>query len=171
MKKRNFSKLILFLFLTISCQVVVSQNNFVKYQDFELSYENDPDLHRLSKDFDLLFILLLDSSYSQGFFKYDPELEDSFNEYSHGMVLNRLTVGFATKHTDIKKIFDSKSKIMNCLFDDRFIEGKHLINYPVYIKNDTAIAEITTNNSISGIYFFRLQSGIVQINWLGEIIE
>ncbi|MGF1636873.1 MAG: hypothetical protein ACFCUU_07350 [Cyclobacteriaceae bacterium] len=82
-------------------------------------------------------------------------------------------MGFFTQHTDIKKIFESEDRIKNCLFDDFSLKvGDYKIRYPVYVKNNTAIAEIITN-STTDFYFFILHKdkGVVQINWLGGIIE
>ena len=171
----NFLKLALFLILTVNCNIIMSQDRFIRYQDFELAYRNNPDLETLSKEFDLLFILLLDSSDKQQFFIFDSGLEELFNEYSNGLRLNESTLGFVTQITDIKKIFNSNlliNKIFNCVFDTITLreETKKEISYPVYLKNNTAIIEISTGNT-SDIFYLRLCKGVVQINWLGGTIE
>ncbi len=152
----------------------MSQDKFISYKDFELAYRKNPDLEILSKDFDLLFVLLLDSSNKQQFFKYDSELEELFNEYSYGLRLNESTVGFVTQTTDVKKIFTSNlliSKVFNCVFDTTTLqETKRIVSYPIYLKNNTAIVEISTGNA-SDVYYLRLRKGVVQINWLGGTIE
>jgi hypothetical protein len=151
----------------------MSQNKFVRYDDFELAYRNNHDLDILSEDFDLLFVLLLDSSHKQQFFKYDLEIEELFRGYSYGLRLNESTVGFVTQITDIKKVFDSKfsmNKVFNCISDATLQETKLEINYPIYIKQNTAIVKVLTNN-VSDIYYFKLHKGVVQINWLGGTIE
>lgn len=163
--------LIWLLALTINGPVGFSQVRFVNNQDFELDFKQDPDLHKLEKEYDLLFVLLLDSSKQDQFYEHDPELEERFLGYSHGQNLNTSTVGFLTSDTGITQIFDAPERIMNCLFEDRSRGNmQHRISYPVYFNRNTAIVELVTTSS-SDLYYIRLNKGVVQINWLGGIIE
>lgn len=167
-------KNILVLILIINCHMVMSQTKFVQYQDFEIAFNEKPDLKSLSNDFDLLFVLLLDSSNRQEFFKYNQELVELYRGYSCGLQLNMSTVGFVTQITDIKDIFRSDSlmsKVFSCVFDLQTQKiTKQIINFPIYLKHNTAIVEISTGNS-SDVYYFRLHEGVVQINWLGGTID
>ncbi len=87
------------------------------------------------------------------------------------MRLNKSTVGFFTRHTDIRKIFESPDKIFNCLIDEASPnEVKQVFAFPIYVKNNAAIVTILKSNG-SDTYFFRLHEGVVQINWLGGVME
>ncbi|MGF1636872.1 MAG: hypothetical protein ACFCUU_07345 [Cyclobacteriaceae bacterium] len=85
MKKVKLGQYIIILLLTSNCQMVVSQDKFISYHDFELAYRNNSELNSLSRDYDLLHILLLDSSYKKEVFKYNPGLEEEYYDYSAGL--------------------------------------------------------------------------------------
>ncbi len=169
-----YYSIILVFFFTNNCHMVISQNKFIYYQDFELAYDKKKDLKLLGNDFDLLFILLLDSTNKEQFFKYDPELKDLYTDYSFGLKLNKSTVGFVTQVTEIKEIFTSevlKNKVFSCINDTITQQiAKPMINYPIYLKQNTAIVEMLTGGA-SDVYYFKLEKGIVQINWLGGTME
>jgi len=138
-----------------------------------MAYKANSNLKDLEKRYDLLYILLLDSSHRNKIIKYDSELEQYFNEYSSAMNVNDATVGFITHFTEIMQVFDAEFRIFNCLIDLSTVSNrKYTINYPIYINknNNTAIAEISSPSSCD-VFYFRLHEGIVQINWLGGVIE
>ncbi len=154
--------------------MVFAQEKIIRYQDFELAYSNNSDLKIISNRFNLLFILLLDTTYKVQFFEYDAELKDLYKEYSCGLKLNESTVGFVAHIKKIDEIFSSSlltNKAFNCISDAETQKiAKQRISYPIYIKDNMAIVEILSGSSFSDIYYFRLNDGVVQINWLsGEI--
>lgn len=155
--------------------MVFSQEKFINYEDFELAYSNNPNLENLSNRFDLLFILLLDDTNKSLFFDYDLSLNESYDNYIKGLNLNKSTVGFVTQKKEIIEIFNSEilwRKVLNCISSVESTQiVKKTINYPIYVKDNTAIIEIFTGSSILNTYYFRLNDGVVQINWLGRIIE
>ncbi len=67
MRFGKLSVLTSLLFLLAGCYEGTPQIKFIRYQDFGSAYQKNPDLHLLSKDFDLLSVLLLDSAYRQHF--------------------------------------------------------------------------------------------------------
>ena len=174
MKTNVYLKVAIICILININHMVLSQEKFVEYHDFEIAYHNNPDLNVLSKRFDLLYILLLDTTNKLPFFEYDLELKNLYKGYSSGLNLNESTVGFVTQINKIEEIFNSDrliNKVFNCIFDAEDIQTiKRKINYPVYIKNNTAIVEVLTDNGFD-IYYFRLHDGVVQINWLGGVME
>ncbi len=169
-----FIKLVFIFILIINCYLGMSQNKFIQYLDFEKACKSNPDLNIIGKDYNLLYVLLLDSSYKECFFNYDSNLEELFNGYSYGLNQNEFSVGFKTQMTKVKDIFDSNiliSRIFNCVFDTIELQsGKQIITYPIYLKGNTAVFEIS-NGSACEIYYLKLYKGIVQINWLGGIVE
>jgi hypothetical protein len=168
---KGLALLISLLYTVTCCQKGPSPVKFIDYQEFESAYQKNSSLDELSKDFDLLPVLLLDSAYKQRFFTFNPDLEDEFTGYSNGLRLNESTVSFFTRHTDIKKVFDSPDKIFNCLRNEEDPIGmKQILAFPIYVKNNTAIVTILKNNG-SDTYYFKLNEGVVQINWLGGILE
>ena len=100
-----------------------------------------------------------------------PEFEELYREYSRSMTLNRKTVGFVTSFSKIKSIFNESERIFNCLFgfDDEAINN-YKIDRPIYIEENNAIFEIISPTS-SNLYYLRFYEGVVQINWLGGVIE
>ncbi len=169
-----YLKITLTIILINISHIVFSQEKIVRYQDFELAYSNNSDLKIISNRFDLLFISLLDTTYKVQFFEYDAELKDLYKGYSHGLKLNKATVGFVARIQKIDEIFNSSlltNKAFNCISDEETQKTvKQTINYPIYIKDNTAIVEILSGSS-SDIYYFRLNDGVVQINWLGGVMD
>jgi hypothetical protein len=174
MRTNKTLKIILLFILTINCKIVMSQVKFVRYQDFEMTYSNNPDLNKLSKNYNLLFILFLDSSYEQQILEYDPGLENLYRGSAYGINFNESTVGFVTHVSNITEIFNSNlyvDKIFNCIYDEIPVKHyKKVISYPVYIKNNIAVLNVLTNSG-NDTYYFKLYNGILQINWLGGTTE
>ena len=174
MRMNTYIKVTLVAILTIISHMVFAQERIVSYQDFELAYSENSDLKIISKKFNLLFILLLDTAYKVPFFEYDEELKDFYIDYSYGLKWNDSTVGFVVHIKEIDELFSSKlfiNKVLDCVTDseDRKLITQR-INYPIYKKDNTAIIEILSGGS-SDIYYLKLHNGIVQINWLGGVIE
>lgn len=174
MRITTYLKVTLIVILTNISHMVFAQEKIVRYQDFELAYSNNSDLKIISNRFDLFFLLLLDPTYKVQFFEYDAELKDLYKGYSYGLRLNESTVGFVAHIKKIDEIFSSSlliNKAFNCISNEETHKSiKQTVNYPVYIKDNTAIVEISSGSS-SGIYYFRLHDGVVQINWLGGVME
>lgn len=150
--------------------MVMAQNRFVTVADFDESLA-DSDLSSLEGEFDLLKILLLDSSKQNLIFEYDPELKEPFVEYSKSLQLSRKTVGFVTDLTTIRSIFDEPERIFNSVFVGGVdFQNRYWIDQPIYTNEDKAIIEILSPTT-SDLYYLRVYEGVVQINWLGGVIE
>lgn len=159
--------------LTINTQFAMSQNFFVHYQDFESSYNSRKDWEYLDKKYDLLFILLLDSSHKQEICHFDPEIEELFRDYSVGFTVSGLSQKFNVKISGIEELFLNKNtlyNILNCITDNFIHKIDVKILFPVYVKDNTAIAEVSTHNTLD-VYSFKLNEGAVQVNWLGGTIH
>ncbi|MDD3167452.1 MAG: hypothetical protein PHN20_08510 [Bacteroidales bacterium] len=174
MRMNAYIKVTLVAILTIISHMVFAQERIVSYQDFELAYSENSDLKIISKKFNLLFILLLDTAYKVPFFEYDEELKDFYIDYSYGLKPNDSTVGFAVHIKEIDELFSSNlfiNKVLDCVtYSEDRKSIKQRINYPIYKKDNTAIIEILSGGS-SDIYYLKIHNGIVQINWLGGVIE
>jgi hypothetical protein len=173
MKNIKLLSTVLFFVLTFFCSKTMSQEKFVNYQEFELAYKETQNLNILSQKFDLLTLLLLDSSHKQKIFKFNSELEELYRHYSNGLSINESTVGFVTQTCDIENLLSSEvliNKFLSCICDIVTLqELTPKISYPIYVKNNTAVVEIIVNEN-SDIYFLRLNKGVLQINWLGGTI-
>lgn len=164
----------LFPILSTNCNAQMQEHKFVTYQEFESAYRNSYNLEILSNDFNFLYILLLDTCNKQELFKYDSELKELFKEYSYGLNQNKLSVGFVTQILDIKDMFDSDilvNKLFSCISDTLTQQvNKQAINFPIYVKGNTAIIDISTNGA-SDIFYLKLHNGTLQVNWLGGTME
>ncbi|WP_149240835.1 hypothetical protein [Dyadobacter sp. 32] len=147
---------------------------FLTYEDFEKMISLNSNPSDLAKAFDLLSIMLLDSSRNEILFKFDPTLKRDFHEYSHYAKINDTTVGFVTESKDLRSMFlseNSRSRIINCVRGEEEVQMENfVIENPIYIKNDIAVIRILTPIS-EDRYYITLKKGIVQINWLDGIIE
>ncbi len=160
--------------LLMSCSTGISQKKFISYQDFELAYNKNPDLMKLNLYFNLLNIMVLDSTKKQLIIKSQLVSEDYYNDFIYGIKTHKYTMGFKTGVKNIKEIFTSTvlmNKVFNCISDT--LTQKQLnkqINYPIYIKDNVAIVTIEAKN-FTDIYYFKLNKyGILQIKWIYGII-
>lgn len=170
-REKKLGYILIVIFIISSCKMVSSQDKFISTKDFDSAYEENQDLKYLERSFDLLNILLLDSSRKQLFINYDSELRQLFEQYSKSMTLNKSTVGFHTHFTTVNEVLNERDKILNCLFQSSSVdENMHKIDYPIYINGNNAIMEISSPIS-SDLYFLRLHEGVAQINWLGGTIQ
>lgn len=150
--------------------VLMAQNRFVSIADFENSLK-DSNLNSLAVAYDFLKIMLLDSSKEGLLFDYDPEIKELFSEYKKSMQLSKETVGFATDKADIKQVFNEPERIFQCVYSNSVdLLFNFKIDQPIYIHDNKAIFEILSPTT-SDVYYLRIYNGIVQINWLGGIIE
>ena len=174
MKTVLYSKIIFIFILTSIWTIVVSQDKFIYYQDFKSDYNNNPNLEVLNYGYDLLYVLLLDTTNILHFYEYDSELEDLYNGYSFGLKFDESTVGFVAQISTIDELFKSNilmNKVFYCIMD---IETQQVfrpkINYPIYIKENTAIVEIQMGETFD-VYCIKLSERVIQINWLGGVME
>ncbi len=79
-----------------------------------------------------------------------------------------------TDKPEIKEIFKDENTLKRIIASTNSYGSPDIpmtkFDYPVYIKGNTAIFE-TSGSTWSNTYFARLQKGVLQINWLGGIIE
>jgi|SRR5690554_1447600 len=160
---------LIIIFLLHGSLMLMAQNKFVSVADFDYSLAGS-NLSSLESEFDLLKILLLDSSKQNLFFDYDPELKELFFEYSKSLQLSKKTLGFVTDLTKIKSIFDEPERIFNSVFNENIAFENYKIDQPIYINENKAIIEILSPTT-SDLYYLRIYEGVVQINWLGGVIE
>lgn len=169
MQEQKLKFTLIFLMVIQSCTMLMSQNKFLNINDFSLAYQENPDLKYLEQRFDLLKILMLDSTKANIFVSYDPELEQLSKQYTEGMTLNKATVGFVSHVNDIREVFDEPERILNCLFGSDS-ESRYKIDHPIYIKGNDALMEISSPTT-SDLYYLRYYQGVTQINWLGGTIQ
>ena len=168
---QNIGFILIIIFHTINCDSVVAQNKYTYIADFNESFENNPQLGYLEKEFDLLKILLLDSTKQELIFEHDPGLETSYKEYSKSLALSKNTVGFITDYNKIELVVNSQERIFDCVFTEKEMLGINCsIKEPIYIYENKAIIEIQSRMT-SDLYYIRLHDGVVQINWVGGVIE
>ncbi|WP_439583440.1 hypothetical protein [Dyadobacter bucti] len=176
---------ILIIFIAFGCvfserrnDVVLNGKNemlkFIKYHDFELAMESDSGIEQVLKDFNLLSILLLDSTKSEVLFKYDSELKTNFHYALAASELTESTVGFRTECETLEGVLKSK-RSLNMIFDCIYGEyarasSEYRIINPVYINGNVAVVEIANMNVFSQ-FFIKLDNGIVHINLLESTIE
>jgi hypothetical protein len=147
---------------------------FVQYSDFEHAFKFDSNSRKLRADFDLISILLLDSTRKETIFKLDSELCMNFRDYSDAARFNKATVGFVTESLTLKEVLLSKAsrdRIINCVYGEES-DGRQRfkIANPVYIKGNTAVILIS-GPTTQDDYYITLFDGVVQINLLGGVIE
>jgi len=91
-----------------------------------------------------------------------------------GLSLSKQTIGFVTEKREIKEIFKDENTLNRILASTKSYDSPDIpmtkFDYPVYIKGNTAIFE-TSGPTWADTYYARLEKGILQINWLGGIIE
>ena len=118
--------------------------------------------------------MLLDSTEIKLIEKTGYQYVNDFRNFAPGITLSKQTFGFVTDKKNIKEIFLDKNSLKRILDCSKSYNSPDLklieFNYPVYIKGNKAIFEIS-GPTWSDTYFARLEDGILQINWIGGIIE
>lgn len=151
-----------------------AQEKFVRYQDFEIAYSHNIDLNKISQQFNLLSLLLLDSSNQELFFEYDSTLKDRYKKYVYRLRSSDNAFGFIAHISKVDKIFTSNlltNKFFDCISDTLTQDlSKQQISYPIYIKDNTAVVKVKRDNSIN-VYILRFHEGLAQIYWLEETTE
>ncbi|QZE14989.1 hypothetical protein K4L44_03945 [Halosquirtibacter laminarini] len=161
-------------FISIFCihTRVIGQTKFIRYEDFEQEYHKNSNLKELDKRYDLLDILLLDHSLKAPIYKYAPHLKDYDEFFSSLKSANDAPVGFFCAIDTIEKLFDSKvyiDKILSCVYpDDPQYRPNYKLQYPIYIKGNTAVIEFYTEDSLDK-YYLNLNKGVLQIRWVYSI--
>lgn len=173
-----YSKILQILMLLSSTILLAQGNNSIKFIDVEkikneiLQNQNYP---YKNQSFDMLFILLLDSSEKNTFFQNDPRLKEEFYEYLPSLKLNSYTVGFVTQEQSIKSVLmDNVSigRILNCVYTPQFADSNTIeFSSPIFISKENCAIFQTHSSFTTDTYFIRLNHGVVQINWLGGTIE
>ncbi|WP_163710724.1 hypothetical protein [Mangrovibacterium lignilyticum] len=168
----------LFIILVISQFSVYGQpfikEKVINYEDVIEELKSTKNIKSLENKYDYTALLLLDSTQIKLIEKTGYQYINDFRNFSLGLALSKQTLGFVTDKINIKEIFLDKNTIQRILDCTKSYDSPDLkmteINYPVYIKENTAIFE-TSGPTWSDTYFARLENGILQINWLGGIIE
>lgn len=127
-------------------------------------------MKNIRAEYDLTYILLLDSSDVNLFENLNNNIVESFRNYSPGLQIDESTVGFYTEKSDIKNVFiDSRlrARIIECVHTENSLDVKYVsIATIVYIKDNKAVFEITGPNW-EKTYFATLKKNVFQISWLG----
>lgn len=162
-----------FLFsVIIYCENIFAQRLFVTYEDFKNDFKQEIHISELSNKYDLLYILLLDSTYKDYFFIYEPELKGEFPLYSAGLKSKEYTIGFLARYENIIDVIEKEeSRIFSCLADVKTLEDfQYKFAHPIYVKDDTAIATVT-NKATCDVLHFSLCQGVFQIKRLSRTFE
>jgi hypothetical protein len=168
----------LFIVLIISHLSIYGQNSvkekFINYEDVIKELKSTKNIKNLGNQYDYTALLLLDSTEIELIEKTGYQHIDDFRNFAPGLALSKKTFGFVTDMKNIKEIFldkNSLKRILDCSKSDNSPDLRLTVfEYPIYIKENKAIFE-TSGPIWSDTYFARLKNGILQINWLGGIIE
>jgi len=152
----------------------LNKNSFVSYGDVIKELKSSTNISELENKYDYMFILLLDSTSIDLIEKTGYAYVDDFRNYAIGLPLSNQTIGFVTEKREIKEIFRDENSLKRILSCTKTYNSPDIpmtkFDFPVYIKGNTAIFE-TSGPTWSDTYYARLEKGILQINWLGGIIE
>ncbi len=147
---------------------------FIDYENVISELKKNPNYDNLKYKYDYTFILLLDSSEIKLIEKIRPETVKYFRDYAHGISFNNKTVGFKTEKQSIKEVLANKlnqKRMFECLHTENSPDINYLnFDFPIYIKGNKAIFEIS-GPTWHDTYFARLENYVLQINWLGGVIE
>ena len=168
----------LFIVLIISQLSVYGQTSekgkIITYEDVIEKLKSTKNIESLENHYDYTALLLLDSAEIKLIEKTGYQYIDDFRNFAPGLALSEQTFGFVTDKKNIKEIFLDKNSLKRILDCSKSYNSPYLklieFNYPVYIKGNKAIFEIS-GPTWSDTYFARLEDGILQINWIGGIIE
>ncbi len=159
--------------LTIYGQIL-NNERFVIYENVISELKSSANISELKDKYDYMYILLLDSTNIDLIKKTRYAYIDEFRNYSAGLPLSNRTIGFVTDKTEIKEIFNDENSLKRILSSSKTINSPDIpmtkFDFPVYIKGNTAVFE-TSGPTWSDTYYASLEKGILQINWLGGIIE
>lgn len=168
----------LFVILVISQLPIYGQTlekaKFITYEDVIEKLKSTKNIESLENQYDYTALLLLDSTEIKLIEKTGYQYISDFKNLAPGLALSKQTFGFVTDKKNIREIFQDKNsleRILSCSKSDNSPDLKLTkFTYPIYIKGNKAIFE-TSGPTWSDTYFARLEDGILQINWLGGIIE
>ena len=168
----------LFIIFVISQFSVYGQpfikEKVINYENAIEELKSTKNIKSLENKYDYTALLLLDSTEIKLIEKTGYQNIDDFRNFAPGLALSKQTFGIVTDKKNIKEIFlddNSLARILDCSENYNSPDLKLTkFNYPVYIKGNNAIFE-TSGPTWSDTYFARLENGILQINWLGGIIE
>ncbi len=168
----------LFIALIVSQLSVYGQTaekeKIIIYEDVIKNLKSTKNIESIENQYNYTALLLLDSTEIKLIEKTGYQYVDDFRNFAPGLALSKQTFGFVTDKKNIKEIFmddNSVERILDCSKSYNSSDLKLTkFRYPVYIKENTAIFE-TSGPTWSDTYFARLENGILQINWLGGIIE
>lgn len=123
----------------------LNKNSFLSYGDVIKELKSSTNISELKNKYDYMFILLLDSTSIDLIEKTGYAYIDEFRNYATGLPLSNQTMGFATEKQDVKEIFRDENllkRILNCTkpFNSPDIPITKF-DYPIYIKDNTAIFE------------------------------
>jgi hypothetical protein len=151
--------------------VEVDKLKFIDYEKAisELMASNNID--SLEKRYDIVYVLLLDSSEIKLVESTNIDLVKEFRSFSSGLIPNKQTVTIGVDKSSIREVFSDKilsKKIIKSITKDN--PSIASINQTIYTKGNLAIFE-TFGPKWSNTYYAKLENGEVKINWLGGIIE
>lgn len=152
----------------------LNKSRFVIYEEVIDELKSAKNISKLEDKYDYLFILLLDSTNIDLIKKTGYPYIDVFRNHATGLSLSKQTIGFVTEKREIKEIFKDENSLNRILASTKSYDSHDIpmtkFDYRVYIKGNSAIFE-TSGPTRADTYYARLEKGILQINWLGGIIE
>ena len=152
----------------------LDKSSFIIYDEVINELKSAKNISGLENKYDYTSILLLDSTNIDLIKKTGYSYIDEFRILAAGLPLSKRTIGFVTKKREIKEIFKDENLLKRILACTKTYNNPDIpvtkFDYPIYIKGNTLIFE-TSGPTWSDTYYARLEKGILQINWLGGIIE
>lgn len=175
MKKHLLIALFAMIVFQIALNGQVLENRiFIHYEEVLDELQSTENISELENKYNFTFLLILDSTKIDLIEETGYPYIDDFRNYVPGLSQTKQTVGFVTDKTEIRDIFQDKNSLKRILDCTNGFNSPNLamtkFNYPVYIKGNTVIFE-TFGPTWSDTYSAILHNGVLQINWLGGIME
>lgn len=152
----------------------LDKRSFITYEEVINELESTDTISALENRYNYTFVLLLDSTRIDLIEKTGYTAIKEFRDYAMGLPLSKRTFGFVTEKQDIKALFKDKNALKKIIACTKPINSPDIamttFDYPVYIKENTAIFE-TSGPTWSDTYYARLEKGVLHVNWLGGIVE
>jgi len=130
----------------------VNSLRFVECNSFEAAFKRDPDLKKLSNSYDFKWILLLDSTYADAIYEFDPKLREEVHDALLVCKPNDQTIGFRTEVRNLKALLsdrEGKEFIFWCTLSETTGPTPDNLADIVYINDNTAIIKIENLTSYS----------------------
>jgi len=163
---RNFLILTYIMFSLCLWGQNVTPLLFIDYNNAIKEIKLNPDNRQITDKYDLVDILILDSSELNTIKKINPDIIEDFKDYSNALAKKNNYKSYKTDETDIKQIFinyTNQKQLIKFLYP----ESEMTISFPIYIKGNKVIFHICTK-TWSATYFAKLENKEITTVKLGE---